>query len=80
MKIINLPTSITEVKELWNTHKSKRTRNNRDVIRELKRDVYNVLNDGYWKGDISEYFRDNIDNRGDKHLKDPFDKAFRNLK
>lgn len=80
MKIIKLPTSIGEIKELWNSHKSKRAINNRNVIRELKCEVYRVLNDGYWSGDISDYFKDNLDNRGDKHLKDPFDKAFRNLK
>lgn len=80
MKIIKLPTSVAEAKGLWNTHKSKRARNNRDVIRQLKKDIYNVLNDGYWRGDISEYFRKNLDNSGDKHLADPFKKAMNNLK
>ena len=47
MLIIKVPTSITEAKEFWNTHKSKRAINNRDVIIELKKDVFNVLKDGY---------------------------------
>lgn len=80
MLIIKVPTSITEAKEFWNTHKSKRAINNRDVIIELKKDVFNVLKDSYWQKDISQCFRDNMNTHGELHLMDCFNNAIKKLR
>lgn len=77
---VNIPTSLSEIKEFWNTHKSNRTRNNRNVVLQLQKDIYDVLNNGYWSKDISEYFIKNMKCSGKSYLSDCFKKAMSNLK
>lgn len=77
MITLNIPTSLSDIKALWHTHKSKRARNNKKVITDLKKDVFGVLKAC---DDIPPSFIIHMDERGDKHLNDCFNRAFKKIK
>lgn len=54
---IKIPTSITEIKDLWKERSSKRYRHNKAVFADFAVAVNEEVRSNYWSKDISEYAR-----------------------
>lgn len=67
---IYIPTKIQELKNLsihcfgWITNPWRMKRNSK-LIDKLYKDLYNEINSGYWRNDISDFMKDSLTRRYD---------------
>lgn len=73
---INIPTTIEEIKLYLAGKTDKRKAHNIQVVRTLYKGILGEIKSEYWAKDISDYYRDNIENR----LKDRLTKAILDIK
>lgn len=57
MIIINIPSTISELKDMIKHHVSKKYRYNKALLNNIEKEICNELKSNYWSNDISEYMR-----------------------
>lgn len=58
---ISLPTKWKDIRDFFYYHGfTKRAKHNNQVLTELRKQVCNEINSGYWRNDISEYMRSEV--------------------
>lgn len=57
MITLNIPTSISEVKEIIKKNISERYKHNKVLFNNVANEICEELKSGYWNSDISEYMR-----------------------
>lgn len=62
MKTITLriPTSLAELKQMRKERLNKRYKKNVQVLRDAIDGIIAIANSGYWRGDISDTFRERV--------------------
>lgn len=73
---INIPTTIDEIKLFFAGKADKRKAHNIQVVRTLYKGILGEIKSEYWSKDISDYYRNTIEN----HIKDRLTKAILDLK
>ena len=62
MMTLNIPTSISEIKDFIKSRTDKKYKHNKGLFDKISAEICDELKSGYWNKDISEYMRKEFTN------------------
>lgn len=57
MITLNIPTTISEIKDFIKSRTDKKYKHNKGLFNKIAKEICDELKSGYWNKDISEYMR-----------------------